>query len=685
MGGRSPISSSARSPIPRRSNVRPEHGLRHPLIFYWAHAAVFYVNKLRLAGIIDRHIDEGLERLFESGVDEMPGDVVDRPRSYWPDLVAVHALRRAVYRRVREIIATHPTLEDRSLDATSPAWALLMAMEHERIHLDTSSALIRELPIRLVRAPAQWPEIFPDAGEPKRNRWLPCHGGPVHLGRPEPPTSFGWDNEFGRRNVVIPPFSVSETLVSNRELADFVTAGGYQHRRFWSEQGWQWRARNEVERPAFWLAGDNGEAYRLRTLFATMPMPWNWPAEVNHHEATAFCAWRTERDQSPVAYRMLTEAEHRWLSRDPPGEAGDETDAPDGNALRELRSINANLAWGSPRPVDSGRPTPAGVYELRGNVWEWCEDDFNPLGGFATHPLYADFSTPCFDGAHKMILGGSFIATGAEASPWARFHFRPHFFRHAGFRLALSTTDEPAPAIRLSSKYDDRATRDQYLLLHYGDAQDRLPSVPRELARVPFPVITANLAARFATRHHRALDLGCATGRASFELARYFHEVFGIDASWSLIAAATALRHDQPLPYELVTDVGRSETRVAARPSDVAVARVGFVCEDALDLPASLGTFDAVIAANLFDRVRRPTDALRRAAERVAAAGVLVVTCPYTWNEAFTPRSEWRLDYEVLGNAFARIHEEDVCLVLREHGRKYELVVAHVTVWRRLG
>ena len=34
-----------------------------------------------------------------------------------------------------------------------PAWALFMAFEHERIHLETSSVLIRELPLRLVREP----------------------------------------------------------------------------------------------------------------------------------------------------------------------------------------------------------------------------------------------------------------------------------------------------------------------------------------------------------------------------------------------------------------------------------------------------------------------------------------------------------------------------------------------------
>lgn len=55
-----------------------------------------------------------------------------------------------------------------------------------------------------------------------------------------------------------------------------------------------------------------------------------------------------------------------------------------------------------------------------------------------------DFSTPCFDGQHNIIMGGSFISTGNEASVFARFHFRPHFHQHAGFRLVAPLEREEA-------------------------------------------------------------------------------------------------------------------------------------------------------------------------------------------------------------------------------------------------
>lgn len=39
-------------------------------------------------------------------------------------------------------------------------------------------------------------------------------------------------------------------------------------------------------------------------MFDVLPMPMNWPVEVNYHEAKAYCKWRGED------YRVLSEAEH---------------------------------------------------------------------------------------------------------------------------------------------------------------------------------------------------------------------------------------------------------------------------------------------------------------------------------------------------------------------------------------
>lgn len=63
--------------------------------------------------------------------------------------------RRAVYALVRGVIEASPALGSPPIRWGDPGWALLMALEHERIHLETSSVLLRELPLRLLREPAQ--------------------------------------------------------------------------------------------------------------------------------------------------------------------------------------------------------------------------------------------------------------------------------------------------------------------------------------------------------------------------------------------------------------------------------------------------------------------------------------------------------------------------------------------------
>ena len=56
------------------------------------------------------------------------------------------------------------------------------------------------------------------------------------------------------------------------------------------------------------------------------------------------------------------------------------------------------------QPVNMFPPNSLGFYDVYGNVWEWLEDQFNGLPGFKTHYLYDDFSSPCFDGRHTMMI-----------------------------------------------------------------------------------------------------------------------------------------------------------------------------------------------------------------------------------------------------------------------------------------
>lgn len=403
----------------------PYHGLRHPMIFYYGHTAVVYFNKMRLAGIFKEPINLYLEKILETGVDEMSWDDMSKNEMRWPSVEEVHSYRKTIYEKIVDFIKNCSELDEspekRNFLHTSQLWALWMGMEHEKIHIETSSVLIRELPLNLVERPEFFPPLHPDLSSDLvfTNNWIKGSAKEVVIGKPANEPSYGWDNEYGNRKLQIKEFMFSKYQITNREYFDFVSSGAYVVDKYWSPEGLMWRKFRNTKRPTFWVGvGPEGSHdYELRTIFEYIKMPWNAPVEVNFHEALAYANWKKEQDQSAYNYRLFTEAE--FISLRKKGE----------DPVFKKTSLNFNLNYSSVKNVDES---------LYGNTWHWMMDQFNPLDGFKVHYLYDDFSTPCFDGKHQMILGGSFISCGNEASHWARFHFRPHFYQHAGFRLAYT-------------------------------------------------------------------------------------------------------------------------------------------------------------------------------------------------------------------------------------------------------
>lgn len=424
----------------------PNHGLRHPMAFYYGHPTVFYINKLRLAGVLSEPVNEYFEEIFEVGVDEMSWDDMSKNEMEWPSIESVTVYRRKVYDILKKIILTHPELEDGhdGINQDSQLWALFMSFEHDRIHLETSSVLLREMPLEHLKRPIACPPLHPTAkhlskgfeapqmgyNHPEKS-WLSHPGGDVTIGKDLDYPTFGWDNEYGKKTLTVQPFEVQTTMVTNADYYDFVTSDGYSNQEYWSEDGWGWKNFKNVTHPTFWVPMKKEHEYGLRTLFEHISMPWAWPVEVNHHEAAAYCKWKAKQDNTPK-YHLMTEAIFNLLI------AEDEPKDPVLNASSKFRfsEYNLNTAYSSPSPVYAYPPNALGIYDIMGNAWDLAEDRFNPLPGFKIHSLYHDFSTPCFDNRHSMLLGGSFFSSGDNgASVFSRYHFRDHFHQHSGFRL----------------------------------------------------------------------------------------------------------------------------------------------------------------------------------------------------------------------------------------------------------
>ena len=390
--------------------------LRNRLIFYLGHSAVFYINKLIQVGLLDKPINPEYETLFEIGVDpETPEELEAEIKDIsWPKVEDIWQYQDKAKEEILSVIDHTPL--NLPIHQNHPLWALMMGIEHSRIHFETSSMLIRQLAVDQVERPDCW-QYACSNGKVPRNEMIRVAGGLAKLGKPEDAATYGWDSEYGNRTVEVKAFLASRYLISNGEFLEFVEDNGYDNREFWDDESWRWKRECRVQHPKFWISSNDG--YQYRAMFDEIDLPLDWPVEVNHHEAMAYCRWQGQ------GMRLMTEAEWNVAN----AHWKEETD--------KHLNFNLNLKYGSPSPVGmlDNAESSSGLYDLRGNVWELLGDNFHPLPGFKPHPLYEDYSAPFFDTQHNIMLGGAWSSTGAYASPSCRNWFRRNFHQHAGFRI----------------------------------------------------------------------------------------------------------------------------------------------------------------------------------------------------------------------------------------------------------
>ena len=147
--------------------------------------------------------------------------------------------------------------------------------------------------------------------------------------------------------------------------------------------------------------------------------------------------------QTTRTYRLPTEAEWEYACR-----AGTTTVFSWGNDIDCTRALYGNntikageciphlsslgIPGDGPAPVKTYAPNPWGLYDMHGNVWEWCQD------------LYSDYratpedKTGLLDSESRVRRGGSWYKHGASLRCANRTYAHPGArFKTTGFRLVL--------------------------------------------------------------------------------------------------------------------------------------------------------------------------------------------------------------------------------------------------------
>ena len=166
------------------------------------------------------------------------------------------------------------------------------------------------------------------------------------------------------------------------------------------------------------------------------------PAEnLTWHAATAFCEWLTAAcgDQLPpgiTAARLPTEAEWEYACR-----AGTTTQFYTGDDEKGLEAaawFGEDWETGSTHPVGLKVPNPRGLYDLHGNVWEWCLDGWDEHAYKQRPNAVVDPETPAPKNPPRVVRGGSWINSARGCRAAYRVRNAPDSRAGAvGFRVCL--------------------------------------------------------------------------------------------------------------------------------------------------------------------------------------------------------------------------------------------------------
>lgn len=249
-------------------------------------------------------------------------------------------------------------------------------------------------------------------------------------------------DEFPPHRVTLSGFWMDTTEVTNQSFAAFVSATGYitvaerpsaNSREqpgamvFQPESGWQWTARASWRHPS-----GPGSDLSGKDLHPVVHITWE--------DANAYCTWTgkrlpTEAEWEYAARGGMKEAPYPWGSQSPatgPAKANIwEGDFP-------LRNTTAD-GYVFTAPVAQYAPNGYGLYDMAGNVWEWCSDWYDAgyyhqfRDSMAINPR-----GPALPASDKVIRGGSFLCHHTYCSGYrvSRRMYTPpgNAIMHTGFR-----------------------------------------------------------------------------------------------------------------------------------------------------------------------------------------------------------------------------------------------------------
>ena len=399
-------------------DLRVQHDpLMSPIIWDLGHIAHFEELWLvrNLEGPIEFSEMPGLYNPFEN-----PRRV--RGALQLPTLEECRELMREIRSRVLERMS-HVRF-DTDNELLRDGYVYSMVLQHEYQHNETilqTLQLKQGMPYRAPRA------FSPPASRAvDRNASARFAGGRVRVGTND--RAVAYDNERPQHEIDLAPFSIDAFPASNGDYVEFMRAGGYDCREFWSEAGWAWRNESQVNAPKYWMP--DGDGWCMRVMDRVTSVDPELPVcHVCYYEAEAYARFAGKRLPTELEWEVAA-GWNAVTNRMQSFPWGDEPATPDRANVDQLSFTTA------PGGAYRDNWSPLGCYGMIGDVWEWTSSDFQPYPGYRTFP-YPEYSEMFFGNEYKVLRGGSWATRpGAVRNSFRNWDYPIRRQIFAGFRCA---------------------------------------------------------------------------------------------------------------------------------------------------------------------------------------------------------------------------------------------------------
>jgi ergothioneine biosynthesis protein EgtB len=302
------------------------------------------------------------------------------------------------------------------LDRPELADLIALGIAHEEQHIELLLTDIKHAFWANPLGPAMWEDVSPcagrDLGRPgPANEGGPClrrdaqqgddwhehPGGIARIGYDG--QGFAFDNEGPAHRVLLEPFALARTLVTNRQWDAFIADGGYRRPALWLSDGWAWVQRCGIASPLYWREGElfTHQGWQARDPEAPV-------THISYYEADAFASWADARLPTEFEWEAIAQGH----------------DAAEGNQLDGATP-----------------PLPRGSGGLFGDCWQFTRSAylpyprFRPAGG-AVGEYNGKFM------AGQWVLKGASCATvrGHSRASYRNFFYPQQRWQFTGLRLA---------------------------------------------------------------------------------------------------------------------------------------------------------------------------------------------------------------------------------------------------------